>query len=214
MKLLVENVEDIEVLKESNEDGSRDYFIKGIFLQGNIRNRNGRIYPTEVLANEVRNYTENFIGRKRAFGELNHPSNPSINLDRVSHVITELKQDGDNFIGTARVLTETPMGKIVKSIMDADCVLGVSSRGLGTLKESANGKVVQSFMLTTGADIVSDPSAPDAFVENIIENAEWIFDGIEWKQQEQKMAIVEQYKKQSRQEREEKFLKLWKNLLK
>lgn len=206
-KLLVENIEDIEIIKESAEAGRpRSYYLRGTFLQGNIRNRNGRIYPTHVLANEVTNYTDKFISKNRAFGELNHPTNPSINLDKVSHLITEIVQDGNNFIGTAKII-DTPMGKIVKTLMDEDCILGVSSRGLGTLKESSNGKVVDSFILTTGADIVADPSGPDCFPDNLIENIEWIFDGKSWQQIEQKVQMIEDYKQQNRAKREENFLK-------
>lgn len=211
-KLLLEINEDIQIIKESKEDGSRKYFIEGIMLQGNLKNRNGRVYPTDILAKEVKNYTENYINKKRSFGELNHPPNPSINLDRVSHMITEIKQDGDNFIGRAKIM-ETPMGKIVQAIMEDDGCLGVSSRGLGSLKESRDGKVVQSdFTLTTAADIVSDPSAPLAFVENIVENADWIWSGVEWVKQEQVYNAIQEFKQESRALREEKFLQLWKKL--
>lgn len=211
-KLLLEINEDIQIIKEAKEDGSRKYFIEGIMLQGNLKNRNGRVYPTEILAKEVKSYTENYINKKRSFGELNHPPNPSINLDRVSHMITEIKQDGDNFIGRAKIM-ETPMGKIVQAIMEDDGCLGVSSRGLGSLKESREGKVVQSdFTLTTAADIVSDPSAPLAFVENIVENADWIWSGVEWVKQEQVYNAIQEFKQESRALREEKFLQLWKKL--
>lgn len=213
-KLLLEMNDDIQLITENVEGSSKSYFIEGTFLQGNIRNRNGRIYPTDTLAKEVQNYTESHILKRRAFGELNHPANPSINLDRVSHLITEIKQDGDNFIGRAKILG-TPMGKIVQSIMEEGGCLGVSSRGLGSLKESREGKIVQSdFMLTTAADIVSDPSAPQAFVENIMENADWIFDGANWVKQEQVYNVIKEYKEQKRAIREETFLKLWQNLLK
>lgn len=206
MRLLVENIEDIEIIREGLEGSVKSYYLRGTFLQGNIKNRNGRIYPTEVLANEVANYTEKFISKNRAFGELNHPTNPSINLDKVSHIITEITQDGNNFIGTAKII-DTPMGRIVKTLMDEDCILGVSSRGLGTLKESHNGKIVDSFMLTTGADIVADPSGPDCFPDNLIENIEWIFEGGEWQKIEQKVSMIEQYKQQNREKREAEFLK-------
>lgn len=211
-KLLLEINEEISIIKESKEDGSRKFFIEGVMLQGNLKNRNGRVYPTEILAKEVKNYTENYINKKRSFGELNHPPNPSINLDRVSHMITEIRQDGNNFIGRAKIM-ETPMGKIVQAIMEDDGVLGVSSRGLGSLKESREGKIVQSdFTLTTAADIVSDPSAPDAFVENIIENVDWIFNGVEWTRQEKAYEAVQKFKQESKALREEKFLELFKKL--
>lgn len=213
-KLLLEINEDIQLITEAKESGGKQYFIEGIFLQGNIRNRNGRVYPTDTLAKEVANYTESHITKKRAFGELNHPANPSINLDRVSHLITEIKQDGNNFIGRAKILG-TPMGKIVQTIMEDGGCLGVSSRGLGSLKESREGKIVQSdFMLTTAADIVSDPSAPQAFVENIMENSEWIFSEAGWVKQEQVFNIITEYKQEKRAAREEKFLALWQKLLK
>lgn len=179
MKLLQELTEQVEVLKEDSPTGPRNYFIKGIFLQGNIKNQNGRIYPTEVLDREVGRYTEQKIRTKCALGECGHPNNPGINLDRASHLITELRRDGDNFIGTAKIMN-TPMGGIIKSLMDEDIKLGVSSRGLGALEEKGNDKIVTDFYLVTAADIVAEPSAPEAFVENIMENTEWVNQHGEW----------------------------------
>jgi hypothetical protein len=176
MKLITENIEDIKVLTEASESGSKSYFIEGIFLQGDIKNRNGRVYPSSVLEREVQKYTESFIDKGRALGELGHPEGPTINLDRVSHKITSLKKEGANFVGKAKLL-ETPMGKIAKSLIDEGVKLGVSSRGMGTL-ELKNGVnyVKDDFMLATAADIVADPSAPDAFVEGIMEGKEWVWE--------------------------------------
>lgn len=177
MKLIAEQVEDVQYIVEAKEDGNKNVFIEGIFLQGNMKNRNGRVYPVEVLAKEVKRYTEQYINQSRAFGELGHPEGPTINLDRVSHMVTELKQDGDNFIGKAKI-TDTPMGRIVKEIIAEGGRLGVSSRGMGSLKQSGGASVVQSdFYLATAADIVADPSAPQAFVNGIMEGKEWIWDG-------------------------------------
>lgn len=177
MKLIAEQVEDVQYIVEEKDGGGKNVFIEGVFLQGNIKNRNGRVYPVEVLAKEVKRYSESYIKQSRAFGELGHPEGPTINLDRVSHMVTELRQDGDNFIGKAKI-TDTPMGRIVKEIIAEGGRLGVSSRGMGSLKQSGGASVVQSdFYLATAADIVADPSAPDAFVNGIMEGKEWIWDG-------------------------------------
>lgn len=213
MLLLKEINEDLQFIKESKEGKPAQYYIRGPFLQGEIKNRNGRIYPMDVLSREVTRYTENFINKHRSFGELNHPTTPTINLDKVSHIITELKADGNNFIGRAKVLNETPNGKIVQALMDEKCVLGVSSRGLGALVEKNGAKMVSDFYLTTAGDIVADPSAPDAFVENIVENIEWIFNGADWVRHEKAVQIVEEYKQQKRAEREEQFLQMFRKLL-
>jgi hypothetical protein len=176
MKLISEQVEDVKYIVEAKEDGKKNVFIEGIFLQANMKNRNGRVYPTEVLAKEVKRYTEEYINQSRAFGELGHPEGPTINLDRVSHMVTALRQDGDNFIGKAKI-TDTPMGRIVKEIIAEGGRLGVSSRGMGSLKQSGGASVVQSdFYLATAADIVADPSAPQAFVNGIMEGKEWVWD--------------------------------------
>jgi hypothetical protein len=177
MKLICEINEDLQYLSEENDSGEKSHYIKGVFMQGNLKNRNGRMYPMEVLQKEVARYQTEYIDRKRAFGELGHPSGPTINLDRVSHMITELKQDGSNFIGKAKIM-DTPMGNIVKNLMNEGATIGVSSRGMGSLKPNRNGiaEVQNDFYLATAADIVADPSAPDAFVEGIMENREWIWD--------------------------------------
>jgi len=175
MKLIREEIEAVELLVEENE-GKKTFYIKGPFLQGDIKNRNGRIYESRVLAKEVARYHENFISRGRALGELGHPDGPTINLDRVSHNITELYQDGSNFIGKAKILN-TPMGKIASGLLGDGVTLGVSSRGMGSLvqREGVN-YVGEDFHLATAADIVADPSAPDAFVNGILESREWVWD--------------------------------------
>jgi hypothetical protein len=176
MKLITEINEDVQYVTEAKEDGSKDYMIRGVFMQGNVKNRNGRVYPVEVLAKEVDRYNKEYVSKNRAYGELGHPQGPTINLDRVSHMIKELKQDGSNFIGTAKIL-ETPMGNIVKNFINEGATLGVSSRGMGTLKNGKSGasEVQKDFFLATAADIVADPSAPDAFVEGIMEGKEFVW---------------------------------------
>ena len=179
MKLITEMVEsDVEFVTEAKEDGSKNYFIEGIFMQGNVKNRNGRMYPMETLEKEVNRYNKEYVEQNRAYGELGHPQGPTINLERVSHMIKELNRDGDNIIGKAKIMTETPYGKIVKNLMDEGARLGVSSRGMGTLKKDKKGvNLVQSdFQLATAADIVADPSAPNAFVEGVMEGVDWIQD--------------------------------------
>ena len=177
MKLITETTENIEVLTEARENGSgKDYKIRGIFLQGDIKNRNGRIYPVDVLSKEVGRYNKEFVEKKRAFGELGHPDGPTVNLERVSHMITSLKPEGRNFIGEAKVM-DTPYGKIVKNLIDEGAQLGVSSRGMGSMKQVNGKNVINSdFYLATAADIVADPSAPDAFVEGIMEGKEWVWE--------------------------------------
>ena len=172
MKLITEQIEPVEVLTE-DKDGKKNTFIKGVFLQTEITNRNGRMYKYETMAREVNKYNEEFVRRGRALGELGHPEGPTINLDRVSHKIVELMPEGKNFIGKAKLL-ETPMGKIAKNLLEEGVQLGVSSRGLGSLKKEGTTSVVaDDFILSTAADIVADPSAPDAFVEGIYEGKEW-----------------------------------------
>lgn len=176
MKLIKEHTEEVKLIVEAKEDGkTKDYFIEGIFLQSNMKNRNGRMYPKEILDKEVKRYNEQYITKNRAYGELGHPDSPSINLDRVSHMIKSLKLEGDNFVGRAKIL-DTPYGKIVKSLIDEGAQLGVSSRGMGSLVQKNGMNLVQDdFMLATAADIVADPSAPDAFVEGVMEGAEWVY---------------------------------------
>ena len=177
MKLITEINESIQVIEEAKEDGKKDMYIEGIFLQGNIPNRNGRRYNADILEREVARYVRENVQKGRAYGELGHPNGPAINLDRVSHIITELKRDGDNFIGRAK-LSSTPMGEIAKGLISDGAQLGVSSRGLGSMKEGKDGimEVQDDFYLATAADIVADPSAPDAFVNGIYEGVEWVWD--------------------------------------
>ena len=175
VKLISEAVEEVEYITEEKDDGGKNYKIRGIFMQADIKNRNGRVYPMEVLDEEVKKYNKNFIEQKRAFGELGHPDGPTVNLERVSHMITSLKPDGKNFIGDAKIM-DTPMGKIVQNLMDEGAKLGVSSRGMGSLKQKGGANVVSDdFYLATAADIVADPSAPNAFVEGIMEGKEWVW---------------------------------------
>ena len=178
LKLFSEAVEEVQYICEEREDGKKNYKIKGIFMQADIKNRNGRVYPMPVLEKEVSKYNKNFIQEKRAFGELGHPDGPTVNLDRVSHKITDLRQEGKNFVGKAQILS-TPMGKIAESLLKDGVTLGVSSRGIGSLRDNTKGykEVGEDFMLATAADIVADPSAPDAFVQGIMEGKEWVWDG-------------------------------------
>ena len=175
MKLIREEVEAVEVLYENN-NGKKTFYIQGPFLQGDIKNRNGRIYESKIPAKEVQRYNENYIDKNRAMGELGHPDGPTVNLDRVSHKITSLKQEGSNFIGKAKIL-ETPMGRIAGALLNDGVTLGVSSRGMGSLvNRNGTNYVGEDFMLATAADIVADPSAPDAFVQGIMEGKEWVWD--------------------------------------
>lgn len=175
MKLITENIEDINVLVEETA-GKKHLYIEGVFLQSEVKNRNGRIYPFNILNREVQRYTEQYVKTGRALGELGHPDGPSVNLDRVSHKIVELRSQGSDFYGKARIL-ETPMGNIAKSLLEEGVKLGVSSRGMGSLEEKNGTNYVRDdFMLATAADIVADPSAPDAFVNGIMEGKEWIWE--------------------------------------
>ena len=189
MKLIKELNEEVEYITEDNE-GKKNHYIQGVFLQSEITNRNGRMYPKSVLDREVKNYNEKYIKTNRALGELGHPEGPTVNLDRVSHKITELKEDGNNFVGKAKLL-DTPMGNIAKNLLGEGVKLGVSSRGMGTLKRENGASVVgEDFMLATAADIVSDPSAPDAFVEGIMEGKEWVWEN--GRLQEKDIASIKQ----------------------
>ena len=175
MKLITEKIEDAKIVITEGKNGKRNTFIEGVFLQAEICNRNGRMYPMRTMEREVQKYNENFVKTGRALGELGHPDGPTINLDRASHLITSLQREGNNFVGKARLL-ETPMGKIAKQLLDEGVKLGVSSRGLGSIKEENGVKIVgEDFMLATAADIVADPSAPDAFVNGIMEGKEWVW---------------------------------------
>lgn len=176
VKLISESAEDVEYIVEEKENGKKNYKIRGIFMQADVKNRNGRVYPLEILQKEVAKYNKNFIRENRAFGELGHPEGPTVNLERVSHMVTELHPDGKNFIGEAKII-ETPMGKIVKNLIDEGAKLGVSSRGMGSLEQKNGANYVRDdFYLATAADIVADPSAPNAFVEGIMEGKEWVWD--------------------------------------
>ena len=175
VKLFSEAVDEVEYITEAKEGGGKNYKIKGIFLQADIKNRNGRVYPMEILEKEVSRYNKKFINENRAYGELGHPEGPTVNLERVSHMVTELYPDGKNFVGEAKIM-ETPMGKIVKNIMNEGGKLGVSSRGMGSLNQKNGANYVRDdFYLATAADIVADPSAPNAFVEGIMEGKEWVW---------------------------------------
>jgi hypothetical protein len=189
MKLITETLENVEYITEEVK-GKTNYKIRGVFLQSEIKNRNGRVYPKETLAKEVSRYNREFVEQKRAFGELGHPDGPTVNLERVSHMITKLYPDGNNFIGEAKIM-DTPYGKIVKNLIDEGAKLGVSSRGMGSLERSRGGeaRAGNDFYLATAADIVADPSAPDAFVEGIMEGKEWIWDNGVIKQKD-----IEEYK--------------------
>lgn len=181
MKLIAEEIVEVNFLTENN-GGKKSHFIEGVFLQGEIKNRNGRMYPLNTLQREVETYNESYVSKGRALGELGHPDGPQINLDRVSHKIVSLKQEGNNFIGKAKIL-ETPMGKIAKNLLDEGVKLGVSSRGLGSIEKRGDVNVVKDdFMLATAADIVADPSAPDAFVEGIMEGKDWIWNSGSWRE--------------------------------
>ena len=183
MKLITEEIQNAEYIVEESKDGKKNYAIKGIFMQADVINRNGRVYPQEVLQREVERYNREFINKNRAFGELGHPEGPTVNLERVSHMIKSLYPDGKNFMGEAKVL-DTPYGKIVKNLIDEGAKLGVSSRGMGTLYQRGGANYVKDdFYLATAADIVADPSAPDAFVEGIMEGKEWVWDNGRLKEQ-------------------------------
>lgn len=198
MKLITEVTEECAVLTEANEDGKKNYFIEGIFMQGDIKNRNGRIYPSTVLEKEMKRYDDQFIKTKRALGELGHPDGPSINGDRVSHLITEMKKDGSNFVGKAKILG-TPMGQIVKTFMDEGVKIGVSTRGLGSVKQTTTGimEVQDDFHLST-VDIVTDPSGPNCFVNGIMENTEYFYDIASgtWRAQEAIQEMVKEVKQE------------------
>ena len=216
MKLICEVNEEVNYVTETLDEatGKKNLFIEGVFMQGDIKNRNGRMYPADVLDKEVKRYNEQYIEKNRAYGELGHPQGPTINLERVSHMITKLERDGSNFMGKAKIMTETPYGKIVESLIKDGGQLGVSSRGMGSVKPSRDGTgVVQSdFYLATAADIVADPSAPDAFVNGIMEGKEWV-----WENGIIREATVADYKKQiktaSKKELEETKLTIFKDFI-
>ena len=200
------------VIVEENEKGEKEYFIEGIFMQSQIKNRNGRVYPKDVMLKEVNRYRKDFIDNKRAFGELGHPEGPTINLDRVSHLITSLEEDGNNFVGRAKILS-TPNGQIVRNLIDDGARLGVSSRGLGSLEQKNGAQVVKGdFQLATAADIVADPSAPEAFVEGIMEGVEWVMENGILKQV-QMDEMQRELKSAKKAQLEETKLNIWKRFV-
>jgi hypothetical protein len=210
MKLITEQIEDVKILTEE-KNGKKLLYIEGVFLQSELTNRNGRRYPFEVLNREVERYNEEYVKTKRALGELGHPDGPTINLDRVSHRITNLRAEGNNFIGKAQIL-DTPMGKIAKSLLDEGVQLGVSSRGMGSIDKQEGVSIVRDdFMLTTAADIVADPSAPDAFVNGIMEGKEWVWDNGLLK--EAKVDKYRRYIDESRRDLESRTLKVFEDFL-
>ena len=216
MKLITEMIEsDVQFITEAKEDGGKNYFIEGVFMQGEIKNRNGRMYPIGTLLKEVKRYNKEYVEQNRAYGELGHPQGPTINLERVSHMVKELHQDGNNIMGKAKIMTETPMGKIVKNLMDEGAKLGVSSRGMGTLKQGKDGTNIVSsdFQLATAADIVADPSAPDAFVEGVMEGVEWLQVDDRWVPQYIEKTQT-QIKKASRNDLQEAKIAAFENFLK
>lgn len=212
MKLITELTEDVTVVTEAREDGKKNMYIEGIFLQGGIKNRNGRMYPVETLAKEVERYNESYVKNGRALGELGHPDGPQINLDRVSHVITSLRQEGQNWIGKAK-LTDTPMGNTAKGLIESGVRLGVSSRGMGSLRLNKEGinEVQDDFHLATAADIVADPSAPDAFVNGIMEGVEWIWENSMLVAHKSKMQVESAVR--SRELNQERKLQIFENFL-
>ena len=214
MKLISEfnDYEVSPVIVEQNEKGEKEYFIEGIFMQSEIKNRNGRVYPKDIMEKEVNRYREQFIDKKRAFGELGHPEGPTINLDRVSHLITSLEEDNNNYVGRAKILS-TPNGQIVRNLINDDAKLGVSSRGLGSLEQKGGAQYVKGdFQLATAADIVADPSAPEAFVEGIMEGVEWIYEnGILKAQTIEKMR--QELSETRSKNLQEKKLELWKRFV-
>ena len=215
MKLIAEQLTDVEFITEDKDNGKKDYKIRGIFMQSDIKNRNGRVYPQEVLAKEVAKYNKNFISQNRAFGELGHPDGPTVNLERVSHMITKLAPDGKNFIGEAKIM-DTPMGKIVKNLMDEGATLGVSSRGMGSLEQRNGANYVKDdFYLATAGDIVADPSAPNAFVEGIMEGKEWVWNNgslVEAELERAKQRINERVRKRQVNENALEFINFLKKL--
>ena len=212
MKLISEEATNVEFLTETTKKG-KNYFIEGVFMQAETKNRNGRIYPKDVLVKEAKRYTKEFIESKRAFGELGHPDGPTVNLERVSHMITELVEVDQNFMGRAKIM-DTPYGKIVKNLIDEGARLGVSSRGMGSLKPGKDGiqEVQGDFYLATAADIVADPSAPDAFVAGIMEGKEWIWDNGLLKEK-QIQEYKDQIEKSSRKDREQTLVKSFEDFI-
>lgn len=216
MKLICEVLEEVQLVTEEKEDGKKDFYIEGVFMQADLKNRNGRMYPMPVMEKEVNRYVKEYVNTKRAFGELGHPEGPQINLDRISHMITDLRKEGSNIVGRAKIL-ETPMGNIARNIIQGGGSLGVSSRGMGSLKDR-NGimEVQDDFTLATAADIVADPSAPGAFVNGIMEGVEWVWDNGLLKQQQielYKEEIEKAAAKPNKRVLEEAMLRTWSDFL-
>jgi hypothetical protein len=213
MKLITEINEEVKILTEESESGSKNFYIEGIFMQAERKNRNGRMYPVEVLAKEANRYITEYVMKNRAYGELGHPDGPSINLERVSHMIKELRQEGNDFYGKAKIM-DTPYGNIVKNLISEGACVGVSTRGMGSLEERSDGTrvVKDDFYLATAADIVADPSAPDAFVRGIMEGKEWVWDNGIIKEV-QISQYKETIKKSSKKNLEENMLKTFNNFL-
>ena len=211
MKLITEMTEEVRLVTEDKE-GKKNYFIEGVFMQAEQKNRNGRVYPMGILENEVKRYNDEYVGKKRALGELNHPQGPTVNSDRVSHLITELKFNGNDCIGRAKVL-DTPMGKIVKNLIDEGAQLGVSSRGMGSLKDVGGINEVQKDFMLSAVDVVADPSAPNAFVNGIYEGAEWVWDNGILKEKEV-ARMQREYEYASVKDKEQKAIHLFERFLK
>lgn len=216
MKLITEILEEVQIITEQSEDGKKSMYIEGVFLQSNLKNRNGRVYPESIMDKEVSRYMKEYVAKNRALGELGHPSGPSINLDRVSHMITDLKKESTNYVGRAKIM-DTPMGNIARNLIESGAQLGVSSRGMGSLKQARGVMEVQDdFYLATAADIVADPSAPDAFVNGILEGVDWIWQNGTFKPVQLEAAVeeIEQGARSvSREELEEAKLRVWNNLI-
>ncbi len=210
LKLITEHVEDVQFLTEE-KDGVKQHFIEGIFMQAEKKNRNGRVYPNKVLIKEAKRYQKEYVEQNRAMGELGHPDGPQVNLERVSHLIEHLKEDGDNIVGRAKIL-ETPYGKIVKNLMEGGVKLGVSSRGMGSLKQENGVNTVQKDFMLSAIDIVADPSAPDAFVDGVMEGKAWVWDGGLLKEQDLN-SVCSMIQRASKRELEEKKLKAFENFL-
>ena len=214
MKLITELVEDLDIVTEADSNGKESLFIEGIFLQAEQKNRNGRVYPLEILEREVRRYKKDYVKQNRAFGELGHPDGPTINLERVSHMITDLRKSSNDFVGKAKVLSSTPYGKIVEGLLKDGAKLGVSSRGMGSLDESQKGtKIVKDdFYLATAADIVADPSAPHAFVQGVMEGREWIYENSMFREVDLD-SVKKTIDSSSRREREQEILHAFETLV-
>jgi hypothetical protein len=194
MLLITELTETIQFLKETAEDGAKKYFIEGIIMQGNIKNRNGRIYPTEILSQEVQRYTEEYINRNKAYGELDHPTTPTVSLERASHMFTDLRVEGNDVVGRARIMTSLPMGKIAAGLIEEGANLGISSRGLGAVKKNSAGIMeVAQFRLQTPGDLVADPSGPNCYVQGIMEGVEFYFDVASQSWEQKALQVVEEH---------------------